>query len=526
MRLLALCLILLLDLPAPALADTCAGRGIVFEDANGNGRQDAREPGLPGLQVSDGEHIVRTDAAGEYRLATTSGHSIFLIKPAGFSVALRKDGLPDTWDNVQTTAGPALRYGGMPVAASACRNFALRREVADKDAALDVLVFGDPQPKSMLDIDYYQRDIVAPLRGRQHARLGLSLGDIVNDDLSLYPALKKVDATLGLPWLHAPGNHDIDFDASSDERSLDSFRHAFGPDSYAWEETQANFVVLDDVIYRPGMTPAYVGGLREQQFAFLQAYLATAPKQRLLVLALHIPLFDVAGVETFRHADRDKLFALLQSFPNVLLLSAHTHGQQQYFHGPATGWHGAKPLHEYNVGAACGSYWTGTKDAEGIPSTTMNDGTPNGYAMLSIDHGEVTARWFPARAPADYQIGLHAPKVLRRGAWPGFAVYANVFMGQDDTLVESRIDQGEWTPMRHVLQPDPALQEENILDDMSAHLRSFDRLPEAAPSTHLWRASLPTNLALGNHEVTVRATIPGFGQAQEQTSYRLDDASP
>ena len=31
------------------------------------------------------------------------------------------------------------------------------------------------------------------------------------------------------------------------------------------------FIALDDVIYRPGQRPAYIGGLRDDQFAFLRA---------------------------------------------------------------------------------------------------------------------------------------------------------------------------------------------------------------------------------------------------------------
>ena len=509
-----------------ASADQSAcGGGSVFLDGNGNGTRDAGEAGLPGLRVSDGERIVVTDATGAYRLATRSGQSTFLIKPAGYRAATRSDGLPDTWVNVQAQPGPKLRYGGVPSGQAACRDFGLTRDDSAATSTLSVLLFGDPQPKSLVDVDYYERDIVAPLRNKPRAQLAISLGDLVNDDLSLYPALKAVDASLGVPWLHAPGNHDLDFDAASDEQSLGSFRHAFGPDTFAWEEHQAGFIVLDDVVYRPGQSPAYIGGLREQQFAFLSAYLAGVPKDRLLVIALHIPLFDVGG-ETFRHADRDRLFALLQPFPNVLLLSGHTHNQQHFLHGPATGWHGAQPLREYSAGASCGGYWTGVKDAEGIPSATMSDGTPNGYAMLSVRDGAFDLRWFAARAPEDYQMALYAPKVLRRGEYPGFAVYANVFMGDASTVVEYRIDEGEWKPMRKVLQADPIVLEENVRDYSTDSLRGYNRLPEASPSTHLWRGVLATNLDVGSHRVEVRANIAGFGQSLAQVSYRLDDATP
>lgn len=530
---LSLCFLLALLASGPSQADATAPQtlvctGTVFIDRDNDGIRDKREKGLAGVAISDGESIVSSDRHGRYMLDAKPGRSVFMVKPAGFVAPVRADGLPDTWVNLQPEAGPKLRYGGVPQSVTrGCRDFALRAAPKAGSPALDVLVFGDPQLKTMVDADYYSRDIVAPLQAKRAARLGITLGDLVNDDLSLFPALKAIDARMGLPWLHAPGNHDIDFDAPRDEDSLDSFRHAFGPDTHAWEETQANFIVLDDVIYQPGKQPQYIGGLRESQFAFLQSYLATAAKDRLLVLSMHIHLYDaVPGVETFRKADRDRLFALLKPFPNVLVLSAHSHKQLHVFHDAATGWHGAKPLHEYNVGATCGTYWSGVKDAEGIPAATMNDGTPNGYARLRVENGKADLRWFAARAPLDYQINLHGPKVLRRGEWPGIGLYANVFMGHADTLVEMRIGEGAWKPMKHVLQADPAILEQNLLDDAAGQLRGYDRAPEAVPSTHLWRLALPTDLAPGTHKVEVRALLDGYGEARAETSYRLDAATP
>ena len=99
-------------------------------------------------------------------------------------------------------------------------------------------------------------------------------------------------------------------------------------------------------------------------------------------------------------------------------------------------------------------------------------------------------------------------------------------MGYPDTRVEMRIDEGPWQPMKRVLQADPAMLEQNLLDDAADRLRGYDRAPEAVPSTHLWRASLPTDLAAGPHQVEVRAQLDGFGEASAKTSYRLDIAAP
>lgn len=536
---------------AESLPPSCQG-GSVFEDRNGNGRRDPGEPGMAGQRVSDGETIVRTDAQGRYTLPLRDRRSQFLIKPAGYRIAARGDSeLPDYWLNVSLSAPPPLKYGGMPQAAPSCRDYALVPQRRGGASDLRVLVFADPQTKSATDVDYYRRDIVEPLLAQREGKatvadLGLSLGDITHDDLSLYPKLNAVTARLGVPWLHAPGNHDLDFDATRDEDSLLSYRHIYGPDTYAWEEPQANFVVFDDVVYQPGTRPDYIGGLRPDQFAFLESYLASADKRRLLVLAMHIPLFDAApGRETFRHADRQRLFDLLREFPHVLILSGHSHAQRHVFHDASVGWKGAQPLHEYNVGAACGAFWSGVKNADGIPDTTMSDGTPNGYARLQVKaNAQYELSWYPAKTGAkplaqatagaetiqnrvmNRSMSLYAPKSLRRGSYPIRGVYANVFMGRDDSRVEYRLDDGEWKAMKRVDQPDPALQAENARDDEATSLRGYDRAAVATPSAHLWNAPLPTDSAAGEHAIEVRVFDAWQGEQRLRTSYRLLEAVP
>jgi 3',5'-cyclic AMP phosphodiesterase CpdA len=508
----------------PAGALECRGRVVL--DRDGDGVAGAREPGLAGVAIADGRSVARTDREGRYRFATEPGRTVQLVKPAGYAVPVRADGLPDTWSHLVPAALPTLRFGGLRTHRSGCRDFALRR-APTRRGPLDVLLFGDPQPKTAVDVDHFRRDIVEPLLAAgAHAQLGLTLGDVASDDLALLEPVKAQTVRLGVPWLHVPGNHDVDMDAASDEDSLLSYREVFGGDTFAWEEDAAVFVGLDDVVWRPA-TQDYIGGLREDQFEFLRAYLATVPRERLVVVAAHIPFFDPRpGVETFRRVDRERLFALLAPFPRVLLLTAHGHVQRQYRHGPADGWHGAKPLPEFNAGATCGAFWSGRPDAAGIPDSTMADGTPNGFARLRIAAGaEPVLSWHAARAAGDPGLALHAPRVLRRGAYPAFGVFANVWLGDAGTRVDMRVDAGPWRPMQKVERADPALQAENAADDLAAQLRGYDRSPEAAASTHLWRGTLPTDLAAGEHRVEVRAEGYWLGQAAGEIRYRLDEVA-
>jgi hypothetical protein len=505
--------------------------GTVFDDRDGDGRQGASESGVAGVAVSNGRDLAVTDAAGRYRLSVAPGQTVFAIKPAGWRLPGDDPARAGAWRHIPPPAGPRPKYGGIP-AGPAPRRFDIGlRRVAPGDGRLHVRIFADPQTATRKEVGYYGRDIVDSVLAEARdadlgaPELGLSLGDVADDALDLYPALNAETRRIGAPWLHIPGNHDIDFDVARDEESLLSFRHVYGPDTVAWEEDEAVFIGLDDVIYQPGRQPEYIGGFREDQFAFLEAYLPRVPRDRLLVIGLHIPLFEPEGRDTFRDADRERLFALLRDFPHLLILSGHAHTQQHRFHDARTGWRGAAPLHEYTVGAACGAFWTGVKDAEGIPDTTMEDGTPNGYASLRIESaGRYALRWHVARAPDDPGIGLHAPKVLRRGAYPAHGVFANVYMGQADTRVEFRIDGGEWMPMRRVLAPDPNLLRQNMLDADADTLRGYDRSPEARPSSHLWRGTLRTDLTVGEHRVEVRAFDPWRGELRAETRYRLDEA--
>ena len=503
--------------------------GTVFEDRNADGARSAREPGLAGVAVSDGLQVVRTDSRGRYALTSPAGRSVFVIKPATHALGTLGNARPAHWKPAQ---GRAI----------ACGDFALRPRENPK-GALDVLVFADTQTRTPIDVDYYTRDIVdsvlsdsQALKGARArvADLGITLGDVVGGGATaLYPLLDVATARLGTPWLHVAGNHDMEAGPPEDAKSLSAFELHYGPDTFAWEEPQATFVLLDNVVAQPGRAPGYIGGLRESQFGFLEQYLSTGRTDRLLVVALHIPLFESApGQHAFRNADRARLFALLARFPNVLVLSGHTHTQRHVMHGADSGWAGAQPLHEYNVGAASGAFWSGVKDAAGIPDATMSDGTPNGYARLRVEaDGRYALSWHPARLGAGNAsftpaMALHAPRVLRRGAYPAWGVYANVFMGLDDTRVEFRVGQGDWLPMRRVDAPDPRLVIENARDDTADALRGYDRSPEARPSAHLWRGALPTDLELGEHRVEVRAFDRWLGEQRAAIRYRLEDAAP
>lgn len=470
--------------------------GTVFDDRNANGIRDPGEAGIAGVAVSDGISVVVTDDDGRYILTVKTGTAddgsfVFVVKPRGWRPPVDRHNLPRFY----------ARTGGTEV------DFALLRS-EDPDR-FRVLVFADPQVDSRQQVDYLEKSLVAGLEGTRDFAFGVTLGDIVNDRLELFGAVNEVMGRVGIPWYNINGNHDIDPEGGGGDRSsVRTFESVYGPATYAFEHGRVLFVALDNV--RPLGPRRTIGGLREDQFEFIENLLRVTPEDRLVVLMTHIPWFhpDPTPAETFRQADRARLFALLEGRLHHLWLSGHTHYQRHVFYTEADGWRGAYPLHEYNVAAACGSFWTGPLDGDGQPLATMWDGTPNGYAEIAFEGTSVRTAYRPARRPADDQIGLHAPKAMKQGA--GYvSYYANVFDGHDGWTVEARVDKDDWRPMRRVLGWDPSYVRLFLAQNESGTVSPQPRLPDPVLCHHLWRAYLPVDLPAGARLLQVRASDPG-----------------
>src|SRR5690606_29827647 len=176
-------------------------------------------------------------------------------------------------------------------------------------------------------------------------------GDLVGNDPTLFNPYIKAVKRIGLPWYNVMGNHDINFDVSVDSLSDESYEAHFGPANYAFNYGKVHFIVLDDILYPdPRGKSQYWGGLRKDQMEFVANNLKFVPKDRLIVLAFHIPITKEGETENFRKSDRKQLFNLLADYPHTLSLSAHTHNQWQRFFDKNDGWKQEKPHHHYNVG--------------------------------------------------------------------------------------------------------------------------------------------------------------------------------
>ncbi len=481
--------------------------GTVFKDANGNGRADQGEQGIASVAVSNGREVVLTNEQGRYILPVDKDDILFVIKPSGFRLPVDERNRPQFYYIHKPEGSPELKYSGVSPTGPLPQSVNFPLVEARQKSDFKMLVFGDPQPYSRKQVDYFDRDIVSEVAGIEGYDLGISLGDLVGDDLDLFEPYTQSVARVGIPWFNVYGNHDMNFDASSDQFADETFERTFGPPTYSFNHGKVHFIVLDDVVYpRPDGESGYIGGFTDKQLTFIENDLKHVPKDRLVVLAFHIPIIVPEGRKTFRIENRDRLFDLLKEYPHTLSLSAHTHIQQVDFVGKDRGWQREKPHIHYNVGTTSGDWWSGMPDKRGIPRTLMRDGTPNGYASISFEDNTFTLDYFAAGYDSTQRMTLWGPRVVAQNRWPAPELYVNYFLGSEKTKVEYQIANRDWQSMPRVEESDPHVSQLQIKWDTADTLLADKRPSNPVHSTHLWSTTVPNDLDVGKQTIRVRVT--------------------
>ncbi|WP_267424276.1 calcineurin-like phosphoesterase family protein [Methylobacterium sp. GC_Met_2] len=510
-----------------------AGLGLVAGRADAQGAAEAtgivdavdgaggdRAP-LPGVLVSNGREIARTDDQGRYRLPMPGDGAVFVIKPPGYALPRDADNVPRHSYIHQPDGTPAsvgLRYRGVaptgPLPASI--DFTLTR--VDEPADFDVVLFTDPQPESRFELDHVRDTAIARAMAIP-AAFGMTMGDVLFDDLSLYGRSNRIVGRIGLPWYSLPGNHDLNMQSPDARYSRETWKRVFGAPTYAFRHGRAWFVMLDNVEWLGPPVPVgantYRGRIGERSLTFLRNLLAEIPRDDLIVLAMHIPLVtdttpdDPHGITT----DRAELLDLLAG-RKVLSLAGHTHTTEHHY--PAQG------HHHHVLTAVSGSWWSGPDTRTGIPSADSRDGTPNGFHLLSVRGTDYTTRYLPAQGQPDETMrilfesearagavevirltrpvqGLRSP--VPQDALADTNLVVNVFDGGPRTNLAFRIGDRPAQAMTRTRRTDPF-----VAELFARYLETKKSWVQAIPSTHIWTARLPDDLAPGAHRVTVEGS--------------------
>ncbi len=475
-------------------------KGIVFHDANENQKYDTGEKKLPGVRVSNGQQIVTTDQAGRYEIPVDSDTILFVIKPRDWRSPIDDQQLPKFYYAHKPAGSPKSKFPGVSPTGPLPKSVDFPLYPQKEPDHFKAVLFGDPQPRNQKEVDYIAHDVVEELIGTD-ASFGVTLGDIVFDDLDVMDGINKTIALIGIPWYNIVGNHDINLDAKDPKDVNETFERVYGPSYYSFDYGAVHFVVIDNiewVIPQKGGKATYRGGMGKKQLKFIKTDLAQIPKEQMVVLMMHVP---ITGVH-----DRHGLYRIIENRPLCISISGHTHTHEHVWISDVDGWKGPKPHHHIINVTVSGSWWSGAPDERGIPHTTMADGAPNGYSILNFDGNKYHLDFFAAGRGADYQMEIDAPEVVSQENAEKTFIYANVFNGDQHSKVTLSVADSGPIEMAHVREKDPKFVRTAEKENLSLAAKPMWRkLPNARPSTHLWKVTLPENIPVGTHRITVSA---------------------
>lgn len=298
---------------------------------------------------------------------------------------------------------------------------------------LRVALVGDPQVDDSTEMGYARRSVYRELYGRRDLDMCIFLGDLVNDNMSLLPESVRVVDSLPYPCFMVPGNHDRDVyrgpkSSSYRSRDLSTWRKVVGYVDTSFVRGNVRFVLMNNVRYSDSGMTDYVGGFMDRQKHWLDSVLnrcvgETSGKMlsraernpSLTILATHIPFSQMKG--------RDSVLALVPDISRLLFVSGHTHFVSR-----------DDSLRELIVGAACGSWWRGVKDSDGIPYALQSCGAPRGYFVADIHRdGTYDLSYKCIGRPDSDQLSVWAVSSDSTGS--SYRLYINVFGGSSDGIV-------------------------------------------------------------------------------------------
>jgi predicted MPP superfamily phosphohydrolase len=255
--------------------------GVVFDDANGNGRLDAGERGLAGVVVSNQHEVVKTRADGTYQLAGRGAGVVFVS-------------VPDDYRAVGAFWQPAAAAGDAPI------NFALAPHRAPAEFSF---IHASDTHVSAENVARLRQ-----LRGIVESRrpdFVLVTGDLVRDALRVgeEEARGYFDLYLDeirqfpVPVWNVPGNHDnfgierhlSHVSAAHPLYGKAMYRQRLGPTYYSFTYGGIHFVGLDSVDIADEW---YYGHVDDAQLAWLRADLAQVPGGTPVVTFNHIPFLS------------------------------------------------------------------------------------------------------------------------------------------------------------------------------------------------------------------------------------------
>ena len=361
---------------------------IFYPTAYGYVKDNAGNP-IAGVSVSDGFTVVQTDAKGYYSInVTRDSWYVFISLPSEYEVPINEYGQPCFYKRI---LHKTPRY-----------DFTLTPLPGGKEEKFALFAIGDPQVSNASKLKRFNNEAVpglkaysSELQAKGIPCYGITLGDIISNSDSSNTGGYRDDmrdgfhiSKTGLPIFQVMGNHDNTFCNTSqplypDETSSHfelkqqrEFEAIFGPVNYSFNRGDVHIIGMRDIVYTTNTAGSkYKTGFLKSQFEWLKQDLSFVPKDKMVVLCVHIQL---------RNTDQNyvqDVLNLFDQYKEAHIISGHSHIMQNYEHTVEGTGH---KIYEHNSCALCGCWWA---------ANIAGDGTPNGYQVF-MGEGNTFSEWY------------------------------------------------------------------------------------------------------------------------------------
>lgn len=494
------------------VVDTETARGFVYEEAaSGTLRQ-----GIGGIMVSNGRDVALTADNGQWALPVQNGDSIFVIKPAHWSIAgcsnTSTHHQPGCYLHCPAGTPDALPLKTPRIAGTgqlpASIDFKLVR--TPEPQRFDVLLAADTQAANAQELNYVRAELSHCVTATKPA-FAIHHGDVMGDDLTLFGDHLALTRSTGIPWYHCPGNHDMNLDSPSNTHAFDAWKQTFGVSNMALNYSGATFILLNNIAYDGHGAPrregrGYRGIIGAEQLQFVANVLKHTPAENLIVVSMHIPLvsFDNPDSVSDTTADREKLLALLSTRQYAVSFAGHSHTTEHHYLGAEYGFTGPGRHHHHVLTAASGAWWSGPADARGVPISDSRDGTPKGVHILSVDGNTYTTRLVTSPCAKDATLRAmiaHIPTAGDERGAPHLVV--DVFDGGPLTSVSCRGSAFSNTSV--ALERTP-IEDPHIVASYAVNKALNKPWVAPARSSHIWTIPLPFGIDGDTLDLTINVT--------------------
>ncbi len=378
---------------------------IYYKNLSGYVRYSDGSP-IANVAVSDGFQVVTTDENGYYELSGVTPETwyIYCSLPNDVVVPIDDLGRPCFFKKYEANV---KNY-----------DFSFEKLPGGPEKEFALLALADVQPSSIGHIDRFRLQASPEIKSfttkMSTPCYGIALGDIISNTTGdrehmFEPIQQALSAeSTGIPVFAVYGNHDnCDFNETNlvfpDERNSTfnlkiqrPFEDTFGPANYSFNRGDLHIISLRNTQYNNNMhNDEYTMCFTDEQYAWLEQDLALVPKDKMVVLCVHIPIFRYKN-----NTHIQEVLALLNQFREAHILSGHLHYRKCYDFAED----GYDNIFEQSWSSA-GAV------ANGNGVNVACDGAPIGYGVIVIRNGEMIKSIHKGYASGmnseDYQIRLH-----------------------------------------------------------------------------------------------------------------------